>query len=167
MAQVSKIQINKLPQRSGGMNPNGNIKHGQHGTLTYMRWKSMMQRCYSPSATNFKYYGAKGVDVCERWHDFPSFLTDMGECPGKGMTLDRVRNDLGYEPGNCRWVTQAEQNRNRGHCIQITHNGKTMIASDWAREIGIVPNVLLMRLRNGWTTEEALTTPPGNRRPKP
>lgn len=141
-------------------NPHGNIKHGGHGTLTYARWKSMMQRCHDPKADNFKHYGGAGVTVCERWHDFASFLTDMGECPSKAMTLDRQENAKGYEPGNCRWATRAEQNRNRpNHAVTITHGGVTHSVTEWAREIGISANTLSMRLRLGWSVEKALTTP--------
>lgn len=137
----------------------GNIKHGGHGTLTYARWKSMMQRCHQPTATNFKHYGAKGIVVCDRWRDFAQFLKDMGECPGREYTLDRLDNTKGYDPVNCRWATMAEQNRNRSHCVALTHAGRTMILRDWAAEIGITPNALAQRLYLGWSVERALTTP--------
>lgn len=141
-------------------NPNGNVKHGGHGTLTYARWKSMMQRCTNPNADNFKHYGARGVTVCERWYDFASFLTDMGACPDKSMTLDRLKNEHGYEPGNCRWATRAEQNRNRpSHAVMLTHAGETKSLTEWAAAVGMTTNALAMRLRLGWTTERALTQP--------
>lgn len=145
------------------MNRIGNPKHGGHGTLTYARWKSMMQRCHQPNATNYKYYGAVGITVCERWHDFSAFRSDMGECPGKDFTIDRVENATGYEPVNCRWATMAQQNRNRSHCVELTHDGRTMILSDWADEMGITPNALAQRLYLGWSVERALTTPPKKR----
>lgn len=141
------------------MNDRGNSKHGGHGTLTYARWKSMMQRCNQPGASNFKYYGAKGVFVCDRWHDFAAFRADMGECPSKESTLDRIDNTKGYEPGNCRWATMVEQNRNRSHCVELTHQGRTMILRDWADEIGMSANALAQRLYLGWSVERALTTP--------
>jgi len=140
-------------------NPNGNVKHGGHGTLTYARWKSMMQRCTDTNADNFKHYGARGVTVCERWHDFASFLTDMGPCPDKSMTLDRLKNELGYEPGNCRWATKAQQNANRSHCVRLTHDGKTLNLADWAPIVGLSANVLALRLKRGWSAEKTLTTP--------
>ena len=144
------------------MNPNGNIKHGGHGTLTYARWKSMMQRCTDPKADNFKHYGGAGIAVCERWQDFPSFLTDMGECPGREMTLDRIKSDRDYEPSNCRWATRAEQNRNRpNHAVMLTHDGVARSLTDWARSAGLPPNTLRMRLKIGWTLSQALTTPVG------
>lgn len=142
------------------MNPKGNFKHGGHGTLTYARWKSMMQRCHNPRAENFKYYGGKGVTVCERWHDFALFIADMGECSGRSMTLDRINPELGYQPGNCRWATQAEQNRNRpGHAVLLSHNGDTKSLTEWAHKIGMTPNALRGRLALGWSVEKALTTP--------
>lgn len=107
------------------------------------------------------------VTVCERWHDFASFLADMGECPGKEMTLDRIRNELGYRPGNCRWVTKAEQNRNRSHCVLLTHNGMTKNVTEWAAAVGMTPNALSMRLRLGWDVERALTQPLKARTVKP
>lgn len=140
-------------------NPRGNIKHGGHGTLTYARWKSMMQRCHQPSATNFKHYGAKGIIVCDRWKDFAQFRDDIGDCPSREYTLDRIENAKGYEPGNCRWATKTDQNRNRSHCVELTHQGRTMILRDWAAEIGITPNALAQRLYLGWSVERALTTP--------
>lgn len=141
------------------MNPLGNFKHGGHGTLTYARWKSMMQRCNDPKHARYAHYGGRGISVCERWQQYPAFLEDMGECPSKDMTLDRLKNDVGYEPGNCQWATKADQNRNRSHCVPLTHNGVTMNATDWALAVGMTPNTLLQRLYLGWTPERALTTP--------
>lgn len=142
-------------------NPHGNIKHGGHGTLTYARWKSMMQRCYTKSATNYKYYGAAGITVCERWHDFALFLADMGECPDKSMTLDRIKNDLGYQPGNCRWATKAAQNRNRpSHAVSLTHNGITQSVTDWAAAIGVTANTLRQRFTACWPLDRALSAEP-------
>lgn len=140
-------------------NPRGNIKHGRHGTLTYARWKSMMARCYQKNASNYQYYGALGIAVCERWHDFNLFLSDMGECPSRAMTLDRRKNNLGYDPENCRWTTQAEQNKNRSSCVLLTYKGITKNATEWAAEIGMSANTLNQRLYHGWSVERALTQP--------
>lgn len=133
--------------------------HGGCGTLTYARWKSMMARCYNKNATNYQYYGAKGIAVCAKWHSFSVFRSEMGECPDKSMTLDRVDSKKNYEPGNCRWVTQADQNRNRSYCVHITFNGDTKIVEDWAKLLNISANTLRQRLYLGWSVEKALTTP--------
>lgn len=149
------------------MNPYGNCKHGGVGTLTYARWKSMIQRCTNPSASNFKHYGGAGVIICAQWlRSFDAFLADMGECPSKAFTLDRIENAKGYEPGNCRWATMAEQNRNRTHCVMLTHNGITQNITDWALQLGMRPQTLTERLRLGWSPERALTQPLETRTPK-
>lgn len=136
------------------------MRHGQRYTITYARWRAMMQRTRLPaSSTHHQYYGARGVVVCPRWHAFVNFYADMGECPDASMTLDRIDNALGYQPGNCRWATVQEQNANRSNCIVLQHQGQTHTATEWAMRLGMKPNTLLMRLRLGWSTEKALTTP--------
>jgi len=146
-------------------NPKGNIKHGGSSTLTYARWKSMMQRCNNTKATNFKYYGAMGIKVCERWNDFAFFLADMGECTDKALTLDRRDNALGYQPGNCRWATRAEQNKNRpSHAVVLTHDGQSHSVTAWAALVGISSNTISHRLYLGWSAEKALTTPLNSKR---
>lgn len=134
-------------------------RHNGAGTLTYARWKSMMARCYQINATNYKYYGARGITVCERWHDFSLFRADMGECRDKTLTLDRIKNDIGYEPGNCKWATQAVQNINRSYCVILTYNGITRNITEWAAHLGISANALSLRIRAGWSIERAITQP--------
>ncbi len=80
----------------------------------YKRWNSMLARCMDPGHARYKYYGALGVKVCDRWRDFELFLEDVGTPPFKGATLDRWPNNAGdYEPGNVRWATPKQQRHNR------------------------------------------------------
>jgi hypothetical protein len=85
----------------------------------------MIDRCYRETAVNYKYYGDRGITVCDRWlgpEGFANFLADMGERP-PGLTLDRLDADLGYEPGNCRWATAKQQMEHRkkdGSVEQVT-----------------------------------------------
>jgi hypothetical protein len=72
----------------------------------------MRHRCRNPNGKDFKYYGGRGIRVCERWSDFTNFLADMGERP-PGQSLDRIDNDGNYEPGNVRWATRKQQRANR------------------------------------------------------
>jgi hypothetical protein len=90
-----------------------NTKHGRYGTPTYECWHSMIQRCCNPNDHAAQWYSERGISVCDRWRDsFEAFLADMGERP-EGLTLDRIDNNKGYEPGNCRWATWSQQSRNR------------------------------------------------------
>lgn len=79
----------------------------------YLRWYGMVRRCTDPKSVDFKYYGARGIRVCARWMIFANFLADMGEPGDRSLTIERTDNDGDYEPGNCRWATVAEQNRNK------------------------------------------------------
>lgn len=79
---------------------------------TYHSWASMVKRCTNPNATRWGHYGGRGITVCARWRTFANFLVDMGEKP-PGLSIDRIDNGRGYEPGNCRWATHREQCRNK------------------------------------------------------
>lgn len=108
---------------------NGAYRHGMEGTPTYKSWIDMKARCLNPRNHAYSSYGGRGITVCDRWRDFVAFLEDMGVCP-EGKTLDRIDNDGHYEPGNCRWATRAEQQRNRRITVLNTEAVKEIRASD-------------------------------------
>jgi hypothetical protein len=135
----------------------GHAKAG-HNSSTYRRWQAMLDRCSNPKCRQYADYGGRGIGVCESWRAFESFLADMGEAP-PGLLLERIDNDGDYEPGNCRWATRTEQNSNTRQNVLLSHNGRTMTAAAWARELGCTGAALRARIRNGWSVEKALTLP--------
>ena len=102
----------------------GNWKHGHCKnniiTPTYTIWASMHARCNNSKNKAYKWYGGRGIVVCDRWKDFRHFLSDMGERP-KGLTIERKDNDGNYKPNNCKWATQQEQQQNK-RGVKLTPN---------------------------------------------
>jgi hypothetical protein len=92
-----------------------NATHGEPKTSSeYMAWCAMIQRCSNPNRLDYERYGGRGIRVCAEWrHDFPAFLSHIGRKPSPLHSLDRIRNNQGYEPGNIRWATAKEQSNNR------------------------------------------------------
>jgi hypothetical protein len=118
----------------------------------------MMDRCYREGDPEFHRYGARGIKVCDRWHDFVNFAEDMGNRP-RGKTLDRKDNDGPYSKENCRWATHHEQARNRRNSIIIEYQGQTKSLPDWADHFGIDQRNLRLRLSLGWNFHRAVTEP--------
>lgn len=134
-------------------------KHGKSGTSTHTVWMGMKQRCESPGASKFAIYGGRGIKVCDRWQSFSNFLADMGERP-PGMSIDRIDPDGDYEPGNCRWATQLEQQNNRRNNRMVLVNGERMTVSMAARSAGLKPDMVMQRLKRGLSIEQALVSAP-------
>jgi hypothetical protein len=129
------------------------------GTAEYTAWLDLRKRCYDPTCLNFRYYGAKGITVCERWNkSFVEFFKDMGLKPTPEHSIERLDYTKGYTPENCVWATTFQQHRNRSNNVQITFQGVTMCRDDWAKAKGFSVEILRYRLRK-WTIEKSLTTP--------
>jgi hypothetical protein len=95
-----------------------NTVHGGAGagrtTPEYRAWQNMKTRCFNPNFTTYEDYGGRGITVCSQWvNDFPAFLAHVGPKPSPAHSLDRIDNEGHYEPGNVRWASRSDQNRNR------------------------------------------------------
>lgn len=131
------------------------LKHGQNRkgrtSKEYTAWQLMKSRCYNEFTDMYPIYGGRGIVVCDRWlHSFENFFADMGKKPSSEYSLDRYPDTNGnYEPGNCRWATDDQQRRNKRNNHWVTHNGRTLILQDWARELGTTDKVLRGRIKKG------------------
>jgi hypothetical protein len=130
--------------------------HGMTKSRTYKSWRSMINRCTLPSTPSYKSYGAKGIGYDSSWKDFNNFLSDMGERP-EGMTLDRIDGAKGYSRENCRWANPSQQQANRKNCMQITYDGITKTAAEWAVSLGLTKGAVWNRIKAGWPVEKAVT----------
>lgn len=129
--------------------------HRAAGTPLYRAWAGMKARC--GDASNDR-YGGRGITVCERWaQSFTAFAEDMGPRPFEGASLDRINNDRGYEPGNVRWATQVEQNRNKGNNRLVTAFGVTRCVAEWSEVYGVPRATIRARLEAGWPAERAVS----------
>lgn len=112
-------------------------------------WSHIKARCYNSNNPAYKNYGGRGIKVCDRWlNSFENFIADMGNRPTKKHSIDRIDNDKGYSPDNCRWATDIQQNRNTRKNRWIEYGDKRMILTDWAKYLNTsVKNVHKMLKR--------------------
>ena len=137
--------------------PNGTT-HGMSNTEIWKHWKYMKMRCNCKckNSLSYKNYYKRGITYCEEWEDFePFYEWAMSHGYKDGLTLDRINNDKGYSPDNCRWTTIKEQQNNTRRNRLITYNGRTQTLTQWAEEKGIKYQTLDYRLKN-WNIEKAM-----------
>ncbi len=114
--------------------------HGLSGTPEHKIWKGITKRCYNPKCAQYDDYGGRGIGMCDRWQGpagFTNFLSDMGPRPSPKHSIDRIDNNKGYGPENCRWATRSEQARNKRNNRMFTINGKTQTISAWCEELNL------------------------------
>lgn len=122
----------------------------------YRSWIKMRDRCLNENHSHYLHYGGRGITICDRWERFENFVEDMGPRP-IGLTLDRVNNDLGYNPDNCKWSSMKEQNRNKTNGTEITIGSITMSITEWSEQPGTSERHLIYnRIRRGWCPQTAV-----------
>lgn len=143
------------------LNERRGVTHRMTGQPTYMAWAHMRQRCTNSKTRRWARYGGRGIAICERWNSFDNFYADMGPKPSDNHSLDRINNDGDYEPGNCRWATKSEQNRNHSANHMVTYKGRRvpLVTAIEMSSTGINRNTVEGRLGRGWSIEAALDHP--------
>lgn len=138
-----------------------NYKDGRSNTRLYSIYCNMISRTENPNVNCFKFYGGRGIKICRKWRrDFQTFRAwALAHGYKENLSIDRIDNDKGYSPDNCRWVTDNTQfNNRRSNCV-IAFQGETKTKAEWARAAGISYHTLCTRLNDGWPFERAILTP--------
>lgn len=146
--------------------------HGQSGnsqkrTKTYRAWLNMRDRCVNTKSFKYKYYGGKGVKVCDEWQSFENFYRDMGHAP-VGMSLDRIDTNGNYEKSNCRWATGMEQAKNKTNNMFLDLGFEKIHLMEASRRFRVKFQTIWARIKKyGWTDRQAVgLDPKPNKRTK-
>lgn len=138
--------------------------HGMAHTRLYNVWVGMKGRCSSPSSGCYKYYGGRGIRVCDEWQNFtPFYEWAINNGYQDNLTIDRIDVNGNYCPNNCRWITAKEQSNNTRRNHYITFNGETKTLKEWAKQLHICHTSLIERLDRWDSVEDALTIPKGGK----
>jgi hypothetical protein len=142
-----------LKRAQDKVNLTKNHRHKMSGTRLYSEWQGMKGRCYNPHDPRYDRWGGRGITVCDEWRDsFEAFYEwSMSHGYAEDLTIDRIDNDMGYAPDNCRWATQIEQSRNRSSNINIRIGNSTRTLTEWCEIFQVdYKNVLSRYHRNGF-----------------
>jgi len=143
---------------------NKSVTHGETETRLFNIWNSMRKRCFKEYSTEYRYYGGRGIKVCEDWKDYINFRNDMfspyfNHCQKygeKNTTIDREDVNGNYCKENCRWSTYKEQANNRRSNVFIEYKGEKHTIAEWAEKINIRQDTLSGRIKRNWNIERAL-----------
>jgi hypothetical protein len=124
--------------------------HGCSRTAMHNAWYNMLRRCTEQDGATADAYSKRGITVCERWQKFENFLSDMPPRPTPKHSIDRINNDKGYSPDNCRWATKREQSLNTRRARYFIIDGIRVPAMDVAARNGITNSTFRVRLHRGW-----------------
>ncbi len=163
--------LGENPSRSCGCWRESQIKatitHGETGTPLHGRWKAILSRCHSKGSKSYKNYGGRGIKICDEWRNDYTKFRDWALANGfaEHLEIDRIDVNGNYEPGNCRWITRAENSNNKRNTVLITAFEETKSISEWAKDSRCVISNAALRGRvkrnrrlNTWTNEEMITT---------
>lgn len=134
--------------------------HGLSNSRLYRIYNKMKNRCYNTKNNYYHRYGARGITICNEWLKDKNKFFEWALNNGykDDLTIDRIDNNKGYSPDNCRWTTIKEQSRNTCRVKKITYNGETHCISEWTEILGFSRTLISNRLDRGWSVERALST---------
>lgn len=133
-------------------------KHGKRHEKIYGVWCTMKSRCYNKNVKSYKNYGLRGIQMCEYWkNDFETFYNwSMESGYAEGLEIDRIDNNKGYSPDNCRWITKKENMNNTRQNVIVECGGETHTISEWSDISGTKERLISQRLKNGWSEQDAI-----------
>ena len=136
----------------------GKTKHNMSGTPEHRAWKAAKGRCYNPKNSMFKTYGSRGITMCDDWrNDFKKFFKYIGPRPTEDHSLGRINNDIGYFPGNVRWETELQQQRNKTNTIKIKICCQIKTLKEWCQIYDVDYKLAHRRLQDDWPIEKVLS----------
>lgn len=151
----------------GGVIHNLSVRNSEgHQKPIYYAWVNMRARCSNPKKKDYRYYGGRGITVCERWNEFANFFEDMGESfeahrkLNSSTTLDRIDVNGGYSPSNCQWATRKDQANNRRYNRVVEYRGKEQGLGKWIDELSLnitEKNLYKRIFTRKWDVERAFT----------
>lgn len=167
---VSQSELKNGKTKSCGclVKQNGQRKHMQYKSRIYKIYSRMKRVCYNVNSKDYNNYGGRGIKICNEWLGENGFINFYKwsilngfnkELSPKECTIDRINNDKGYSPENCRWTTLREQQNNTRRNRYISYDGITKTVAQWAEYLNMKYTALHERLRKGWSIERALTQP--------
>lgn len=138
-----------------------NTHHGDTHKRLHHIWLGMKARCNNEKDYHYKWYGGRGISVCEEWNnDYTAFRKwALSNGYSDKLTIDRIDTNGNYEPSNCRWVDMKTQNNNRRNNTMLSAFGKTMTLQEWSDEVGIKAKTIRGRISRGYNIERAISAP--------
>ena len=158
---VSTYKLKSLSTQSCGC---AKLKNGFSTNVKthriYQTWSDMKQRCFNPKCKNYKYYGLRGIKVCEEWMKFEPFYNwAMKNGYSDDLTIERTNVNGNYEPSNCTWITHKIQMRNTRCSVFLMYNGDNKTIAEWSEITGISQKTIAQRIKRNWIAKDVLTKP--------
>jgi len=149
-----------MKERAAAANTtHGHASHKGKRSSEYYSWSNMIDRCERTTNHAYPRYGGRGITVCNEWHSFETFLSDMGLKPFPRATIERKNNNGPYCKDNCEWATYRDQANNRRSSRIVTYQGESMTLMEASRRTGLHESFLRRRLAKGMTIDEAVAAP--------